>query len=213
MMFSSQKVEGSRVDRNLVARCRRGEPSAQEELYRTYSGRLYNVAYRFAGNATDADDLLQDTFLQAYRRLDTFRGEASLGTWLYRLAVNCCLDHVRSKQGRQQHATGFLEDLDLPEPAAPASWSPGAALDRIDLERAVAKLPPSYRAAFVLHDVEGLDHREVGTMLGIAEGTSKSLVHKARLRLRALLRGQAGGTPAQRPAAAVISLAEARGER
>lgn len=213
MMFSSQKTEANRVDRDLVARCRRGERSAQEELYKRYSRRLYNVAYRFAGNAADADDLLQDLFLQAYRRLDSFRGEASLGTWLYRLAVNCCLDHVRSKQGRQQHATAFLDDLDLPEPAAPASWRPDTALERIDMERAIAKLPPSYRATFVLHDVEGLDHREVGTMLEIAEGTSKSLVHKARRRLRTLLRGEVGTSPAGRVPAAVISLAQARGER
>ncbi len=213
MPFSSQMTEATRVERDLVARCRRGDRSAQEELYKRYSGRLYNVAYRFAGNAADADDLLQDLFLQAYRRLDSFRGDAALGTWLYRLAVNCCLDHVRSKQGRQQHATAFLDDLDLPEPAAHGSWRPDAALDRIDLERAMAKLPPSYRAAFVLHDVEGLDHKEVGSHLGIAEGTSKSLVHKARLRLRRLLRGEVGAAPAGRPPAAVISLADARGER
>lgn len=213
MSFSSERMEANRVERDLVARCRRGERSAQEELYKRYSGRLYNIAYRVAGNAADADDLLQDIFLQAYRRLDSFRGEAALGTWLYRLAMNCCLDRVRSKLGKQQQSTGFLEDLDTPEPAAPASWRPDTALDRIDLERAIAKLPPSYRAAFVLHDVEGLDHREVGQVLDIAEGTSKSLVHKARLRLRALLRGEAGALPGHRAPAAVISLAAARGER
>lgn len=212
MPISSQSSEATRVDRDLVARCRRGDRTAQEELYRRYSGRLYNVAYRFAGNASDADDLLQDLFLQAYRRLDSFRGEASLGTWLYRLAVNCCLDHVRSKQGRQQQATAFLDDLEMPEPAAPASWRPDTALERLDLERAVAKLPPSYRAAFVLHDVEGLDHREVGSALGIAEGTSKSLVHKARLRLRTILRGGTGSA-SNRPPATVIPLAQARGAR
>jgi RNA polymerase sigma-70 factor (ECF subfamily) len=175
----------------LVARCRRGDLGAFEELYQRHSSRLYNVAYRMTGSAADADDLLQEIFLQVYRRLGSFRGEAALGTWLYRLAVNCCLDHLRSKQGKQQKATGFLEDLESFEPTAPGSWRPDTVLDRMELERAITKLPPSYRAAFVLYDVEGLEHHEVGDMLGIAVGTSKSLVHKARLRLRQLLRGKA----------------------
>jgi RNA polymerase sigma-70 factor (ECF subfamily) len=172
--------------------------SACEELYRRHSSRLYNTAYRMAGNAADADDLLQEIFLQVFRRLGSFRGESALGTWMYRVAVNCCLDHVRSKAGQQQKTTAFLDDLDTAEPAAPGSWRPDTVLDRMELERAIAKLPSSYRAAFVLYDVEGRDHHEVGDMLGIAVGTSKSLVHKARRRLRTLLRGSdAVGTPAR----------------
>jgi RNA polymerase sigma-70 factor (ECF subfamily) len=190
-MIPSEQTEGDRGERDLVARCRRGELGAYEELYRRYGSRLFNVAYRMTGNATDADDLLQEIFLLVFRRLDTYRGEAALGTWLYRLAVNCCLDYVRSKQGKQQKATGFLEDLPDMDPVAPGSWRPDRVLDRMELEQAIAKLPPSYRSAFVLHDVEGLEHHEVGEMLGIAVGTSKSLVHKARQRLRLLLRGAA----------------------
>ncbi len=188
-MIPSQQPEGDRGERDLVARCRRGELGAFEELYQRYGSRLYSVAYRMTGNAADADDLLQDMFLLVFRRLDTFRGDAALGTWLYRLAVNCCLDYVRSKQGKQQKATAFLDDLDDVEPVAPGSWRPDTVLDRMELERAIGKLPPSYRSAFVLHDVEGLEHHEVGDMLGIAVGTSKSLVHKARQRLRTVLRG------------------------
>ena len=189
IMFPSHSMNVDRTDRDVVARCRRGEVSAFEELYRRHSHRLYNLAYRMTGSATDADDLLQEIFLLAYRRLDTFRGESALGTWLHRLAVNCCLDHLRSKQGRQQKATGFLEDHEEAEPQAPNAWRPDTVLDRMELERAIAKLPPSYKAAFVLHDIEGHEHHEVGDMLGIAVGTSKSLVHKARMRLRTLLRG------------------------
>ena len=197
-MIPSERLEADRLDRNLVARCRRGEMPAFEELYKRHSSRLYSVAYRMVGSAADAEDLLQDIFLQVYRRIDSYRGEAALGTWLHRLAVNACLDFLRSKQGRRQQATDFIEDLDRMEPVAPASWRPDAALNRLDLERAVAQLPPSYRRAFLLHDVEGLEHHEVGEMLGIAEGTSKSLVHKARMRLRTILRG----LPAQPAAAA-----------
>jgi RNA polymerase sigma-70 factor (ECF subfamily) len=104
--------------------------------------------------------------------------------------VNASLDHVRSKQGRRAQATDSLDAPGQAEPVEPGSWRTDGVLDRIDLERAIAQLPPSYRSAFVLHDVEGLEHHEVGDMLGIAEGTSKSLVHKARARLRTLLRGR-----------------------
>jgi RNA polymerase sigma-70 factor (ECF subfamily) len=188
-MIPSERLEADRVDRDLVTRCRRKDMAAFEELYRRHSSRLYSVAYRMTGSAADAEDLLQDIFLQVYRRIDSFRGEAALGTWLHRLAVNATLDFLRSKQGRRQQATDYIDDLDAVEPAAHASWRPDAALNRLELERAVAQLPPSYRQAFLLHDVEGLAHHEVSEMLGIAEGTSKSLVHKARMRLRTLLRG------------------------
>jgi RNA polymerase sigma-70 factor (ECF subfamily) len=185
-------MEAYRADRDVVARCRRGEIGAFEELYKRYGSRVYTVAYRMTGSAADAEDLVQDVFLQAYRRLDSYRGEAALGTWLHRLAVNACLDYVRSKQGRRQRVTDAMEDLDALEAPAAGPWRAGAELDRLDLERAIAQLPPSYRRAFLLHDVEGLEHHEVGAVLGIAEGTSKSLLFKARTRLRTLLRGRPG---------------------
>jgi RNA polymerase sigma-70 factor (ECF subfamily) len=187
---------------------------AFEELYKRHGSRLYTVAYRMTGSAADAEDLVQDIFLQVYRRLDSFRGEAALGTWLHRLAVNACLDFVRSKQGRRQRVTDTGEDLDAFEAPAAGPWRPGAALDRMDLERAIAQLPPSYRRAFLLHDVEGLEHHEIGETLGIAEGTSKSLLFKARMRLRTLLRGReiAGAArPAQ--AAAAVEAGRQDGER
>jgi RNA polymerase sigma-70 factor (ECF subfamily) len=199
-MITSNKTEADRTDRDLAARCRRGDRVAFGEIYRRHSGRMYNVAWRMTGSAADAEDLLQDVFLQVFRRIDSYRGEAALGTWLYRMTVNACLDHLRSHQGRQQQATDFFEDIEGFEPVAGAVWKPDRALDRIDLESAVARLPPSYRAAFVLHDVEGYMHHEVAEMLGIVEGTSKSLLHKARSRLRALLRG-GPSDEAERPAA------------
>ena len=133
-----------------------------------------------------AEDLLQEIFLAAHRKLDSFRGESSLGTWLYRLATNQCLDYLRSRAARNRQVTAALED----DPRL-ADENSRALADRtvtnMDLERAVARLPEGCRMAFVLHDIEGLEHREVAEKLGIAEGTSKSQVHKARLRLRALL--------------------------
>ena len=174
------------ADMVLVDRCRKGDLGAFEELYRQHAGRLYNVACRMVGNQADAEDLLQEIFLAAHRKLDSFRGDSALGTWLYRLATNLCLDHLRSKAARTSQLTGALED----EPGLAEAGSDrlaDRALTRMDLERALAQLPDGCRAAFVLHDVEGLEHREVAEVLGIAEGTSKSQVHKARLRLRALL--------------------------
>jgi RNA polymerase sigma-70 factor, ECF subfamily len=177
---------GRSEDRALVERCRKGDLGAFEELYRQHAGRLYSVACRMVGNPSDAEDLLQEIFLVAHRKLDSFRGDSALGTWLYRLATNLCLDHLRSKAARTSQLTGALDD----EPGLADAGTRGLAeqtLTRMDLERALAQLPEGCRAAFVLHDIEGLEHREVAAALGIAEGTSKSQVHKARLRLRGLL--------------------------
>jgi RNA polymerase sigma-70 factor (ECF subfamily) len=173
-------------DRTLVERSRQGDVEAFEAIYRAHAGRLFNVALRMVGNRADAEDLLQDIFLTAHRKLDSFRGESALGTWLYRLAMNLCLDRLRSRAAKQDHATRALDD----EPGLADGGSRALAdraVTRMDLERALAQLPDGCRTAFVLHDVEGLEHREVAEILGIAEGTSKSQVHKARLRLRAIL--------------------------
>lgn len=174
------------ADLDLVRRCKQGDVAAFEELYRAHSARLYSLLLRMVGGAEDAEDLLQDVFLQAHRKLDSFRGESSLGTWLYRLAVNQCLDYLRGRQSKMTRVTESFEDEAVQEPASPAPTVP-AAINRVDLERAIARLPEGCRLAFVLHDVEGFAHHEVAGLLGISEGTSKSQVHKARLRLRAIL--------------------------
>jgi RNA polymerase sigma-70 factor (ECF subfamily) len=179
------RAESTGGDRDVAARCLAGDAGAFERLYKQHAARLYNLAYRMAGSA-EAEDLLQDVFLQAYRKLGTYKGDSSLGTWLFRLAVNLCLDHLRSKQGRMGQVTDSLDEEDAAPVASP--YRPTEAnVARLDLEQAIATLPPSYRAAFVLHDVEGYQHDEVARILGIAEGSSKSLLHKARLRLRAIL--------------------------
>src|SRR5258708_39027101 len=171
----------------LVERGRRGQLGAFEELYRAHSGRLFSLAVRMLGNPADAEDQLQEIFLSAHRKLESFRGESALGTWLYRLGMNQILDHVRSRAGRASQITDGLDDATVLADASGHRLA-DRAIDRIDLERALAELPEGCRAAFLLHDVEGLEHREVSEVLGIAEGTSKSQVHKARLRLRGLLK-------------------------
>jgi RNA polymerase sigma-70 factor (ECF subfamily) len=176
----------SEADLDVARRCREGDPAAFEALYRAHAGRLFGLVSRMLGSAPEAEDLLQEIFVSAHRKMGSFRGESTLGTWLYRIAVNHCLDHLRSRGARMARATESMDKEEAYEPAAVEPQVP-TAISRIDLERAIAQLPEGCRAAFVLHDVEGLDHREVAEALGISEGTSKSQVHKARHRLRRLL--------------------------
>jgi RNA polymerase sigma-70 factor, ECF subfamily len=174
------------ADFELARRCQTGDAQAFEELYRQHAGRLYNLVFRMVGSPQEADDLLQDVFLQAHRKLSSFRGDSSLATWLYRLGMNHCLDYLRGRQAKMGRATDSLDEAGMAEPIAPGPVVP-VAVSRLDLERAIGRLPEGCRAAFLLHDVEGFDHREVGRILGVSEGTSKSQVHKARMKLRAML--------------------------
>lgn len=185
-MISSNPISDVKsADLELVERIRAGDGPAFETMYRQHATRLYNLASRMSGAGGEADDLLQDIFLLAYRKLGSFRGESTLGTWLYRLAMNHCLDVLRNRQTRMSHQT---DSLDEPDAIPVAARLPVlGAVNRIDLERAIEGLPPACRAAFLLHDVEGFGHQEVGTMLGVTDGTSKSQVHKARMRIRSYL--------------------------
>ena len=166
-----------------------GDPEAAaregfEAIYRQQAPRIYSLACRMAGSPEDGEDLVQEIFLQAYRKLGSFKGDSTIGTWLYRLALNHCLDYVRSRQAKMRKVT---ESLDA-QPAMVPPARRATPIARIDLDRALERLPDGAREAFVLHDVEGFDHKEVARLLGVAEGTSKSQVFKARLKLRALLK-------------------------
>jgi RNA polymerase sigma-70 factor, ECF subfamily len=185
----SSKLSGDvrRSDVEWAAQVAAGDPAAFEALYRQHAGRLFNLASRMSGTA-NAEDTLQEIFLLAYRKIGSFRGESSLGTWLYRLGMNHCLDVLRSRQSRMAQVT---DSFDEPEAApAVAPGPPLGTVSRLDLERAIEALPPACRAAFLLHDVEGFGHGEVAAILGISDGTSKSQVHKARLRIRQYLGGR-----------------------
>ena len=168
---------------DLIDRCKRREPGAFEQLYRLHAGRVYNLACRLTGSLSDGDDLMLEIFVQVVRKLDGFKGESAVGTWIYRLATNQCLDFLRGREAQNRKVTDPLENEDTLRPQAARPMR----ADRLDLERAIARLAPGYRAAFVLHDVEGFEHHEVASILGIAEGTSKSQVHKARLKIREYL--------------------------
>lgn len=172
------------MDLTLAEQARDGNAGAFEELYRLHAPRLYGLARRLVG-PEDADDVLQEIFLTVHRKLSLYRGESALSTWLFRLGTNVCLDHLRSRATR----TGRMNDVLDEEVADHAGAGPIlGVVARLDLERALDALPPRARSVFVLHDVEGLDHQDVASLLGIAEGTSKSQLHKARMRLRQQLR-------------------------
>ncbi len=161
---------------------------AFEALYRRHYRRVYALCLRMTGNPDDAEDLTQEVFLQVLRKLDSFRGEAAFTTWLHRVAVNQVLMHFRKKSNRVESVT---EEGDMPEEVTPAliRQSQTPLVDKLTLLSAVRKLPRGYRTVLILHDVKGYEHEEIGRLLGISAGTSKSQLHKARARMQELLVG------------------------
>jgi RNA polymerase sigma-70 factor (ECF subfamily) len=166
----------------LVGRAQRGDAAAFEQLYRLHAGRVYAVCLRLAGDAAEARRLTQDVFVRAWERLGGFRGASAFGSWLHRLAVNVVLADRRAA-GRRHRRVALASDSPAYEEAAAAGWSP----ERLDLERAIAALPPGARAVLVLFDIEGYGHDEIAAMTGIAPGTSKAQLHRARRLLREAL--------------------------
>ena len=177
-------------DFELAKKAAGGDGKAFEELYRRHYRRVYALTLRMMGNPTEAEDMTQDVFLQLFNKIGMFRGESAFTTWLHRMTVNQVLMHFRKKSTRSELLT---DEGETPVQIVKGTENPGAApvIDRIGLENALKQLPPGYRTVFVLHDVEGYEHYEIAEMLGIAEGTSKSQLHKARLKLRQLIRQQA----------------------
>jgi RNA polymerase sigma-70 factor (ECF subfamily) len=161
--------------------------SGFEDLYKRHYRRVYSICLRMTGNIAEAEDLTQEVFIQLHRKLDSFRGESAFTTWLHRLTVNQVLMHFRKRSVKSELVT---DDGEMPESVDPDTINPEAMpiVDRIALENAIAQLPPGYRTVFVLHDIEGYEHEEIAKMLGCSAGTSKSQLHKARFKLRRLLK-------------------------
>jgi len=177
-------------DYELAQRSAGGDTAAFEVLYRKHYRRVYALCLRMMGNPVEAEDMTQEVFLQLFNKIGMFRGESAFTTWLHRMTVNQVLMHFRKKSTRSELLT---DEGETPVQIVKGTENPGMmpVVDRISLERALQQLPPGYRTVFVLHDIEGYEHYEISDMLGIAEGTSKSQLHKARLKLRQLIRQQA----------------------
>jgi len=178
------------ADAQLIAHAQRGDELAFATLFEAHKRRVYSLCLRMVGDPTEAEDLSQEAFLQVFRKLSTFRGESAFSTWLHRLVVNVVLMHLR-KKGLQQIS---LDEVDNSQ-EEPVKREYGdddrrllGSVDRVNLERAIAELPPGYRAVFILHDVEGYEHNEIAQIMNYSIGNSKSQLHKARLKLREWLR-------------------------
>jgi RNA polymerase sigma-70 factor, ECF subfamily len=165
----------------------KGDMAAFEELYRRHNRRVYSVCLRMTHNVSEAEDLTQDAFIQLFRKIGSFRGDSAFTTWLHRLTVNQVLMHFRKRSVKLEKTT---EEGETPVQIVTGSENPDRMpiIDRISLDRATSQLPPGYRSVFILHDIEGHDHEEIAKILGVAVGTSKSQLHKARMKLRRLLR-------------------------
>lgn len=175
--------DAAAAERDLVTRAQARDARAFEQLYRLHVRRVYAVCLRMTANITRAEDLTQKAFVTVWEKLPLFRSESAFTSWLHRLAVNTVLTEIRSEQRRHQRVFA-TEDPALFETAGDAPLTG----TKLDLEQAIAALPPQARLVFVLHDVEGWQHDEIGTELGIATGTSKAQLHRARKLLQEALR-------------------------
>jgi len=166
---------------DLVGRCRKGDEAAWRELVTLHTRRVFGIAYRFVGRVDEAEDLTQDTFVNAWRSLPGYEGRSSFSTWLHRIAVNAVLAKRRSPQGRSEISMtdDAGEQMDFEAHATLDDATP------IDIEQAISRLPPGARDIVVLHGIYGYSHEEAAGMLGVAVGTCKAQLHRARHLMRA----------------------------
>lgn len=168
-----------------VALAASGDRRAFERLYRLNVSRVFSVCARMVTDRARAEELTQDVFVRAWDKLHLFRGESSFSTWLHRLAVNVVLNARKSESRMRSKFEESDEDLGLD--ALPSRVSSVGAGEMLDIEAAIAKLPPGARKVFVLHDVEGFKHEEIAEQLGVTTGATKAQLHRARLLLREAL--------------------------
>src|SRR6187455_466281 len=177
------------TDFDLTQAAAGGDMVAFEEIYQRHHRRVYSICLRMLQNTSEAEDLTQDVFIQLYRKIGSFRGDSAFTTWLHRLTVNQCLMHFRKRSVKLEKTT---EEGETPVQVVSGTENPNSMpiMDRIALDNALTQLPPGYRTVFLLHDVEGHEHEESARMLGVAVGTSKSQLHKARMKLRKILKAR-----------------------
>jgi RNA polymerase sigma-70 factor (ECF subfamily) len=189
----TKKPESEMTEAEAIKRAKQGDAAAFECLYKANSTHVYSVCLRMIRNPAEAEDLTQQAFLQLYRKIGTFRGESSFSTWLHRVTVNIVLMHLR----RRKPTEILSDDLERDSSKGQGSGEPGmsdtsmlGAIERLNLKRAIRKLPSGYQQQFLLYDVFGYEHNEIAKLLGCSVGCSKSQLHKARKRLRRLLEGE-----------------------
>ena len=190
-MTDARKTQSEKLaEAAAIERAKQGDAEAFEALYNLHKRRVYSLCLRMTANTAMAEDLTQEAFLQLFRKIGTFRGESAFSTWLHRMAVNVVLMQLRKKGLPLTPLDETMqgeEESPKKEPGGEDIRLAGS-IDRLRLEDAVSALPPGYRTVFVLHDVEGYEHNEIAEMVGCSIGNSKSQLHKARMKLRELLR-------------------------
>ena len=214
-MPSEQMCLGERPDRELVLLAQQGSVEAFGLLYEKHRKLIFALCRRMLKSRTLAEDLMQEAFLTAFGKLRSFRGNSAFSTWLYQVAVNCVLMHLR--KNRRENPVSLFAEVRR-EDVEDQKWEQKqlvttdlrlhALVDRVTLERAIEDLSPGYRLIFILHDIEGYEHNEIAEMLGCSMGNTKSQLHKARMRLReTLLRNSTHREPKPRPPLAEASVA------
>jgi len=191
--FIAKQVESNLTEAEAITQAKEGVAAAFEYLYKAHCQRVYGLCLRMIKNPAEAEDLTQQAFLQLFRKIGTFRGESGFSTWLHRVTVNIVLMHLRRKKPTELLA-GDLERYgsngEGPSEHGSTDTSMFGAIERLNLMRAIRKLPSGYKQVFLLHDVIGYEHSEIAGLLGCSTGCSKSQLHKARQRLRRLLQGE-----------------------
>ena len=181
-----ETFDGATPDIGLCRLASAGNLDAFEMIYSRYHRRTYSLCLRMTSSQTEAEDLTQEVFIQLFRKIGSFRGDSAFSTWLHRMTVNQVLMHFRRRSVKNERTS---EDGEMPEQMVNGTSNPNRmqVIDRIALRDAISELPNGYRNVFVLHDVAGFEHEEVARRMGISVGTSKSQLHKARLKLRGQL--------------------------
>src|SRR5437667_6463680 len=201
-LTDAKRLQGDKLtEAEAIERAKQGDAEAFQFLYSLHKRRVYSLCLRMTGNTASAEDLTQEAFLQLFRKIGTFRGESAFSTWLHRMSVNVVLMQLRKKNlplvPLDEAMEGDDEGVARKEPGAPDEGLTGS-IDRLHLKRAVDELPPGYRTIFLLHDVEGYEHNEIAGIVGCSIGNSKSQLHKARMKMRELLRANRAEKAGQR---------------
>jgi RNA polymerase sigma-70 factor (ECF subfamily) len=190
-LTDAKKQQGNKLsEAEAIERAKQGDAEAFEALYNLHKRRVYSLCLRMTANTAAAEDLTQEAFLQLFRKIGTFRGESAFSTWLHRMSVNVVLMQLRKKglpvvsieETMETEEDAPRKELGADDPRLAGS------VDRMQLQRSIGSLPPGYRMIFLLHDVEGYEHNEIAEMVGCSIGNSKSQLHKARMKLREILK-------------------------
>jgi RNA polymerase sigma-70 factor (ECF subfamily) len=180
------ELETADISKDIIERSRKGNRQAQYQLYRMYAKAMFNICYRFMNDREEAEDMLQESFTEAFRRLESFRSESTFGAWLKRIVVNRCINEIKRKKAQLE----FFEDMSPFEEQEdrPSEYETGLSVEKI--RKAMEDLPKGSRMIFSLYLLEGYDHQEISEILNISESNSKTQYMRAKQRIKEILKTQ-----------------------